>query len=168
MVVIPKGSLFDSIHAKLQGGRLAEALRQLLDGRGVHLRSPYNENRNHAWYLVGDIYFRRREYRLAARAFRLAWRCRSEDWQALMALGNCFDLLGEPRNAERYFRRALLIRPRCRKLQFNLGNSLMDQRRYDEAAKLFSRISADRRSGLMRRAGRNLRLCRRAIRAPGK
>lgn len=64
--------------------------------------------------------------------------------EAWMALGNCFDEMKKPQKAEECFKKALVYCSKEREsdLLFNLGNSLFDQMRYEEAITVYQKVSA--------------------------
>lgn len=65
------------------------------------------------------------------------------DYQAWMALGNCYDRIKKPHRAEKCFRAALDNAPENDRegIIFNLGNSIYEQGRYAESIELFQMIS---------------------------
>src|SRR5688500_8873354 len=90
---------------------------------------PDASNLNHEAYKSGCAFFKRGRYKKAVSAFEEALSYWPKDAQAWMALGNCYDELKTPADAEKCFRRALMY---CRDkdrdgILFNLGNSLLDQ-----------------------------------------
>lgn len=80
-----------------------------------------------------------------------------------MALGNCYDELRKPKDAEKCFRRALQYASRKNKnaIAFNLGNSLLDQKKYKAAIAFYSSIS--KKSDVHRIAQKNLIMAREGI-----
>ena len=147
-ITMAKNSVSDEffeIHVLLRKKRFTAALRKLLVPRSVTLRREYSHDassRNHAWYLVGDCFFRTSNMPAALLAFRksaLAW---PGDVQALWAIGNCYSELGKHRLAERFFRRALVCASLREKpaLRFNLGNALYDQKKYESAIQEYQKI----------------------------
>lgn len=51
--------VFEEIHVLLKQGHLEEALCKLYNSRNDTIKPPYDDDLNHAWYAVGDIYFRK-------------------------------------------------------------------------------------------------------------
>lgn len=124
----------------------SSALRMLLDVHTGALSENFLDDKNHAWYCIGDIYFRQEKYALAKQSFKKSVSYRCSDDEALMAIGNCYDALKRPRLAERYFRKALSVSLSAKsraKATFNLANSLLDQARFDEAITLFEQLIKD-------------------------
>lgn len=139
-----------------------QAIALMLDRKRTRLRPEFRSDGNHAWYVVGDLYWKDGDIGNALLAFRKAVRAWAEDVQALWAVGNCYSALGRHRMAERFFRRALKIDPANPSLAFNLGNSLFDQKRYEEALPAY-RLAAKRGSDVCTRAKRNIELVRRLL-----
>lgn len=132
---------FDAVHRLMKQGKLADAIAALVDPESGRIRREFAWDKNHAWYCVADSKFRLGDTSGAIRAFKKAYRAASEDVECLLAIGNCYDVLKKPKLAERFLRQALLLRPVGRTkaaVLVNLGNSLLDQRRWAEAAECFS------------------------------
>lgn len=119
---------------------------------------------NHEAYKSGDRYFKAGKYKKAMTAFDEALMYWPKDPQAWMALGNCHDELKRPRDAERCFRRALAYcRPTDRDaVQFNLGNSLLDQARYRAAIQHYSTIAES--SAIFKKAKKNRFMAEKGLR----
>lgn len=97
---------------------------------------------NHAAYLRGDKKFKARRYAEAAREFLVALDAWPEDWMAMHALGNCYGETKKPRKAEKWFRLAIDMAPEedRAKLIYNLGNTLFDQQRFDDAIQMYREV----------------------------
>lgn len=97
---------------------------------------------NHSAYLRGVEHFKATNYYLAAQSFSEALGYWLEDPQAWFALGNCYDAMGKPKDAERCFRTALDHSPpeKMPDVHYNLGNSLYDQGRFLTAVDFFEKI----------------------------
>jgi tetratricopeptide (TPR) repeat protein len=135
---------FHLIHTLIESKKFLKALNLLLDPISGRIRSDYSKNRNHAWYCVGDIEFKKRNFLVASRAFKNAYSKEKADVSCLIAIGNCYDQLMRPKLAERYFRKALNLAPRGKYYRFavyNLANSVLDQKRYSEAKILYNKIN---------------------------
>lgn len=132
--------LFKPIHKLIKDQQYDVALNSLLIGNVAKLKSQFKSDTNHAWYLVGDIYFRKLRFRDAITAFKKSLRTRRDDYQVLWAIGNCYSELKMPAIAERYFRKALSYEPNEQRLLYNLGNALLDQGRYQEALDSYKQV----------------------------
>lgn len=152
--VIEKADPFRRIYSLRRRHRYAAALRDLMDVESLRLNAPYRSEANHAWYCVGDLAYEMQQVELATIAFRRALRSRSDDVEALWALGNCYSALGRARMAERYFRRAVVLTNNSDpRLVFNLANSLLDQGKYELACSAFREV-VTRATGRLRSAAR--------------
>lgn len=154
---------FARVHSLLRQGELSAALGLLCDQDRKQIGDVFRVDRNHAWYCVGDILYRQGRINEAKDAFKKSVRTRSDDVQALMAIGNCYDQLKKPKLAERYFSRALSFCNRRNsgdkrnEILFNLANSLFDQGRMDEAIRTYKKLNRAPLE-LRRKAKRNLAL----------
>ncbi|HWJ00534.1 MAG TPA: tetratricopeptide repeat protein [Burkholderiales bacterium] len=103
---------------------------------------PDASDLNHEAYLQGCRLFKAAKYKKAIKAFDEAVSYWPKDGQAWMALGNCYDELRRPVDAEKCLRRALAYYGKKDRaaVQFNLGNSLFDQERYKEAIEHYEQV----------------------------
>jgi tetratricopeptide (TPR) repeat protein len=135
----------------------------MLNVKNFSLKSEYRSDSNHAWYILGDIYFKRNRFEKAAAAFRNSIRLRPNDPEALWALGNSYSELGKPILAERCFRRALKHSTKKKaEIRFNLGNALFDQRRYASAIDTYKLIRPTSKS-IFRLARKNTSRARKKL-----
>lgn len=135
-----------------------EALKILLDnGR---LREIFSFDKNHAWYLVGDIYFKQGRFRNALNAFYKALHEYSSDADSCWAIADCYSQIGIYKIAEKYYRKSLFIRKR-KEVIYDLANSIYDQKRYPEAAKLYKQLLGSGSLGI--KARKNLYLAQAKI-----
>lgn len=135
---------FNDIYGLIRAEKYDEALALLLCSKGKTIACHFKSDSNHAWYVVGDILFKKGLYKEAIAAFRKSLRNRLDDYQASWAIGESYSLLGRPRIAERYFRQALLqAKSESDKssLIYNLGNALFDQRKYEDAINAYKNVS---------------------------
>ena len=95
---------FDALHELLKKDRSA-ALEQLLDPASCSIKEPYAEDLNHAWYMVGDIYFKQGEFSLALESFLKASLKQSESAALFYNLGNALFDQGKFGEALCYFKR---------------------------------------------------------------
>jgi len=94
---------------------------------------------NIAAYSEADRQFRSGRFREALRLFEQAAHADPDDGQAHLAVGNCWDALGNPKRAEASYRAAEQLLPEEEKppALYNLANALYDQRRYEEAIRFY-------------------------------
>lgn len=97
--------VFETVHEAINKGQLEVALRQLLDMDVAKIRKPYTIDLNHAWYVVGSIYFKLSDYSQSLRAFRSALKNDSSDQQAAHAIANCYTELKRYKMAERFLKK---------------------------------------------------------------
>ncbi len=147
---------FGAVHALLKDNP-AGVLEQLLDPATRSIKEPYRVDLNHAWYVVGDIYFQQGEFSRALDSFQKSLHDRPDDVEAMMAAANCASELGEAALSEKYLR-AALIRSENAALLYNLGNALFDQGKFGEALCYFKRVSPSD-AELYPMAQRNLERC---------
>lgn len=150
-------SAFGDVHRLLKQKDFGRALSALIDQRTGRIKHPYRSDRNHAWYLIGDIRFRCGEYEDAAKSFRKALKAWPQDYQALWALANCCSELGKPSFAKRYLRKAIKMKGPTDELLYNLGNPHFDLGEHKEAVQCYSSV-ASKRGQLARLAKRNIAL----------
>ncbi len=100
------------------------------------------EDINHQYYNEGDKLFKASRFNEASKCFHLALEHWTEDWQALMALGNCYSEMHKHLKAEASFRNALDYCPEKERpaILFNLGNALYDLQKFVEAVEVYAQI----------------------------
>ncbi|WP_428623519.1 tetratricopeptide repeat protein [Sedimenticola sp.] len=131
---------FSEVHEKIGNREYDMALNLLCHNKTGKIRKPFDRDPNHAWYLVGDIFFKMGDYERAIEAFLEAFRCRDDDVEALWAIANCYSELHKPKNAEEYLRIAIKLDPSKQQLIYNLGNALFDQGQYEEALSWYEKV----------------------------
>ena len=131
-----KTDTFDSIYRLTAKSDLKRALDRIYDGRKLSIKPPFDSDLNHAWYIVGDIQYRRLDFKKALEAFHKALEYWPQDPDCHFALGNTYSELEEYREAERYYRKALKLSPDDQGIIYNLGNALLDQNKFSEAARV--------------------------------
>jgi len=149
---------FNSVYQLIRSKRYSQALRKLLSERAGKLAEGFAEEPNHAWYVVGDLYFKKKELRIATSAFRRSIAADGSDAQAYLALGNCYLGLGEHRKALKAYSQGLDADPRDAKLRYNLGNAYFDLGKYGQAATLYRSVNRSRDETVRQRAAFNLKL----------
>jgi len=111
---------------------------------------------NHKAYKIGCENYDQRLFKKAAKAFAESTEYWPEDYQAWHALGNCFDELNKPARAEPCYRKflELTVPEKQSNAWYNLGNSLLDQAKFEEAIECYIRVSAQ--SSIYRSALQNM------------
>lgn len=154
--------VFKSLHNMLRRDALDPALRCILDFDTARIRKPYNADINHAWYVVGDIYYRLGDFSQSLRAFRAAFLKNNDDYQAAKAIGNCYSEMGRYKMAERFYKKAILLNKEDLKedleLIYNIGNALFDQKKFKEAVCAYEKVldSEKANRNLLKMAKNNL------------
>lgn len=106
--------------------------------------SPDASDLNHEAYGDGVEHYKKGDFNRAKHAFETALEYWPKDPQAWFALGNCFDELNKPAMAEKCFREALKHAgdEKLSDIYFNLGNALFDQKKLNEAAECYRKVSS--------------------------
>lgn len=114
-------------------------------------------------YQDGCVCYRQGELEQATQLFRRALELAPEHAQCWFALGNCYDGMKKPLQAEVCFRKSLeLSAPDAEsQVNFNLGNSLLDQGKLAEAIQCYDRV--DGASVAYEPAQKNRALAKRAL-----
>lgn len=133
-----KRDAFDYVHQLMRERKWSKALSELYDVNSGRIRKKYADDYNHAWYLIGDIYYKTRHFAQAAKAFRIAIKRWPDDFQAMMAIANCYSEMRAPRWSAYYLKKAIHIQPHNAKLLYNLGNAYFDLGKYDAAIKVYN------------------------------
>ena len=136
--------VFEIVYKLLRANLLEEALNKIYDQEEDKLFSPFDSDPNHAWYVVGDIFFEFGQFDYAENAFEKALSHREDDKQALMALANAQMECNRADNAETTLLRALSLDPTNENYIYNLGNALFDQGKYSEAINEYEKIGDER------------------------
>ena len=124
---------FTKIESMIDNQEFLSALDHILNYETGRIKSPFSKDLNHAWYLVGSIYFMCDDFNQSLRALKCSLKHWEDDHQAMYGVACCYSELGKPKLAERYFRKALSLSPNRGKYIYNLGNALFDQNEYELA-----------------------------------
>ncbi|MEE8058501.1 MAG: tetratricopeptide repeat protein [Pseudomonadales bacterium] len=133
---------FDKIHELLTEKHYDQVLNLVLNSTTNKIESPYCEDLNHAWYLMGNIFTDKEDYESAISAFKKSLADWPEDDQAMSALANCYMEIGKPIQAQKQLEHAIKIKPKDEYF-YNLGNALFDQCEYGKAIELYKKIGRD-------------------------
>ena len=114
-----------------------------------------------SWYREADSLYRAGHLKPARALFKKALALAPGNPDTLWALGSCFSELGQPHQAEHYFR---LARARSEfnhrgDLLYNIANALFDQGRRRAALQLYVRVPRNAQSFLQARKN-TLLVCR--------
>ncbi|WPD24576.1 MAG: tetratricopeptide repeat protein [Candidatus Electrothrix scaldis] len=134
-----KDDCYRAVHRLLRKCEYDKVLKLIYDRENHSLNEPYSDDSNHGWYIVGDICFKKSDYKLAIKAFKNALTQRKDDSEALMALANCYAEIGKPQKAERYLRESIRIKP-LKAYVYNLANALFDQGKFRDAIEMYEAI----------------------------
>lgn len=132
-------NVFKPVYGLVRKGALSEALLTLKSESTGRINREFTQDKNHAWYVIGDILFKMKKYRESLAAFKKALRDWPDDPDALAAAGDCFSALGNHSFAEKYYRMSNGIKPRP-DTQYNIANELLDQKRYKTAYEMYQSI----------------------------
>jgi tetratricopeptide (TPR) repeat protein len=154
---------FEKVYRLIRSGRLSSAERLLLGSNGTRIQAPFDSDLNHAWYVAGDIRYRRGQMPGAVAAFRRALRHWPDDQDAMMAIANCYSELGRPRWSAYYLEKALRFRGRNPELFYNLGNAYFDLRDFPKAIQRYRSASRRADGELKASCQRNLALARKSV-----
>jgi len=157
---------FHSVHQLIKRKKFAQALRELLSSQAGKLADRFAKEPNHAWYLVGDIYWKQDKVSLAAAAFKRSIAADSSDGEAFLALGNCYSDLGQHRKALKAYSEGLHAAPRNAKLRFNLGNAHFDLGQYEQAVAMYRSVRRSKDETVRQRAAVNLKLAMAKLAVP--
>jgi tetratricopeptide (TPR) repeat protein len=116
-------------------------------------------------YSEADIHYNFGRFRSALRCFKISALADPEDGDAQLGIGNCWDAMKKPANAETAFRKALELLPEARRPDalFNLGNALLDQGNFQEAVSVYSSIPKG--TVVAEKAARNMEIAVAGMRA---
>ena len=158
---------FEDIYNLVSKKQYQAALNQLYSRKTNRIKPPYTIDHNHSWYLVGDIFFKLGKFDASLDAFKRSIRSRKDDWQALWAIADCYSEMGRPVFAERYFKRALQHSDVAhkRELQYNIGNALFDQGKFDASIKQYTTILKSGNDDLTKLAKINIEAAKKQIKA---
>ncbi|MCU7816614.1 MAG: tetratricopeptide repeat protein [Candidatus Thiodiazotropha sp. (ex Rostrolucina anterorostrata)] len=115
-------------------------MKRTIDKESDH----HSSELNHKLYKAGCDFFEKKEFKKAGKAFSEALEYWPQDTQAWFALGNCYDELNKPAKAEKAFKKALQLCAQNKQsdILYNLGNSLLDQAKFEEAIEYYKKVSA--------------------------
>jgi len=113
------------------GGNAEEGIREL---RAITAEDPEIGD---AWFSLGNVHFRSRDYPAAIEAFRRALDLKPDDTFAAINIANAYQLMGRPDEAEAFVLDYLKRGFEDPQLYFLLGNLNFQQRKFDRAEGFF-------------------------------
>ena len=131
---------FDKIHKLLKSGQNRAAMFLLLDKKLQRIKFPYSYDLNHAWFTVGSIFFNKKKYIQAIKAYKKAFISNKFDTESLWAISNCYSELKKPKYSKYYLKKAIAIGGSTNDLAYNLGNAYFDLKQYKEAINQYSKV----------------------------
>ncbi|ARN73939.1 tetratricopeptide repeat protein [Oceanicoccus sagamiensis] len=131
---------FDLIHDLLKRKEYDSVLDLIFNPKLFVIESPYCEDLNHAWFIVGDIFYKKGSYEKAISSFKKSLDDWPEDIEAMLALANCYSEVSLPKKVEELLKKAKSIAPENGSISYNLANSLFDQGEYLRAISLYKEV----------------------------
>jgi Flp pilus assembly protein TadD len=157
-MITDKPNKFSEIHVLLRQRKYDSILKLMTFANGKTLRKDYRTDPNHSYYILGDIEFKKENFERASYYFKRAIKVRSDDTEALLALGNCFDAMKLPVKARNTLQKALALKPRDKSIKFNLANAQLDLGNYEKAVPLFKSAAKSKNVQISKGAKRNCKL----------
>jgi tetratricopeptide (TPR) repeat protein len=139
----------------IQRGKYDAAIRLLLDRKTGAIKGGGRSDLNHAYYLIGDAFYKKRDYIKALLFFRKSYQIDRSDWMAMRAIGGCLHCLRQYESAEIWFQKANEIHFEYENV-YNIGNALFDNCNYKKAVETYSIIPVD--SYIYEKAKRNIKI----------
>ncbi len=154
--------IFNHVHQLSKQGEYQAILNELLAHDQSVIVSPYDTDENHAWYLVGNAYFKLKNYQQAISSFKRAIECWQDDKDGYLALANSYSDFGLPKKAEQVLRTALKKWPSDEKFVYNMGNALFDQKKYQDSIIYYEKVLSDFQ--LVSMANKNIKEAKKMVR----
>lgn len=131
--------MFEEVYSLTKQGCYEAAISLLYQPHTDTIVERFSDDQNHAWYLLGDLFYKKKDLEQSKHCFRKALDYWPEDVDAYLGLANILHEQGNYDNAVTTLRQALgfLADPR---LIYNYANLLFDQHRYTEAIQEYKRI----------------------------
>ncbi len=135
---------FVKVEKLIKSSKYCEVLLILLGDKKNRILSPYNSDLNHAWYLVGCVFYKQEKFYDALLAFKRSYRHWKKDVSVIRAIGNCYSELKNPKVAKYYFIKARTMGGGSYKgldiLNYNLGNAYFDMKKYGLAISEYKKV----------------------------
>ena len=127
-----------------------------MDRETGKLRKPYSDYPNHAWYVLGDIAYKKNEIEAAKSFFRRSFDYDRHDVSALMALANCYSMSSQYKYAKRTLELAHRLEPQSSRITYNLANVMFDLKEYRSALRLYRLSLRGKDKEVSRLAAKNI------------
>jgi tetratricopeptide (TPR) repeat protein len=131
---------FKEIHDLLREKQHENVLEKIYDKTRGAIRKEFQGDENHAWYIIGDIFFKQSNYEMAAHSFKKSLESREDDIEACCALANAYSELGMPDKSAACLIAGLKYKPDSSTLNYNLGNAYFDMGERERAIKHYKRV----------------------------
>ncbi|MGP0172773.1 tetratricopeptide repeat protein [Pseudomonas sp. NCHU5208] len=131
---------FIEIHDLLRKKRYEDALGKIYNKAKGTIRRDFQNDENHAWYIVGDIFFKQSNYEMAIHSFKKSLESREDDIEACCALANSYSAMDMPDKSIVYLIAGLKHKPDSSTLNYNLGNAYFDIGEHKKAIEHYERV----------------------------
>ncbi|WP_277372269.1 tetratricopeptide repeat protein [Pseudomonas sp. AA-38] len=131
---------FIEIHDLLRDKRHEDALGKIYDKARGTIKRDFQSDGNHAWYIVGDIFFKQSNYEMAAHSFKKSLESREDDIEACCALANAYSAMNMPDKSVVCLIADLKYKPDSSILNYNLGNAYFDMGDHKKAIRHYERV----------------------------
>jgi tetratricopeptide (TPR) repeat protein len=152
--------VFEPVHQKIRQRRFQEALTMLYDQKANRLKPAFRNFPNHAWYVVGDIKYKIRDFNKAIEAFKKAIRQLPSDGDAYLALANSYSELKQVNLSIKALKKCIAFGASDGRHRYNLGNCYFDIGDFEEASRYFKSVTRVQKNGIGALARRNLKICK--------
>ncbi len=136
---------FDKVHKYIRENRLEEAKILLFDNVSLSIKEAYRGDFNHAYYLLGDILYLQDNFKNALICFKKALLFCHDDYDAIFAIGNCYNSINLPYKAFPFYKRVYNKTGNFDAL-YNLANAYYDLGYFREAIDAYQEIPINERS----------------------
>ena len=131
---------YDLIHQLLREYRYEEVIDLLYVSASSKLNRSYESDENHGWYILGDIYFKKKDFQKALHFFNKALQAWGEDLDSMLAISNIYSLEGNPQKVINFLEPTVKSFIDAR-LTYNYANALFDLGRYEDSVWFYHKVS---------------------------
>lgn len=133
---------FEVVYEQIRAGHYQQALDLIYDAKKNQIYSCYQQDENHAWYVIGDIFYKMTHHEQAIFAFKNAIQAWHEDVDAYLAWSNILNEQGAYQQAINVLTQALNFSNDAR-LFYQFANNLFDQQKFAEALIYYKKVPVD-------------------------
>lgn len=133
---------YQLIHQLLKEHRYDQVIDLLYVSASLRLNKIYESDANHGWYILGDIYFKRKELSKSLYFFKKALLEWSGDSDCVLAISNIYSLQDCPQKAVDFLEPYLDALGDDR-LIYNYASALFDLGRYEDSLVFYRKIPKD-------------------------